>query len=412
MVEYTSIKIAELKPYERNAKKHDKKQIALIANSIKEFGFDSPIIVDKDNVIIAGHGRLEGAKLLGIKEVPVIRKENLTEEQVKAYRLADNKIAESEWDMGLDIEELKGLSDEMFDLTGFDKDLILEPDAKDDEVPEIPEEPKSKLGDLYELGEHRVLCGDSTSKEDIDVLTLGKIGKIVFTSPPYNMDAGMYENYKDDLKRNEYIQFNIDTINNWKRCLKGFLFWNISYNKNARDDFIEIMYRAIKETKLKFLELIVWNKKTAMPITSNKMMTRQYEDIFLLGDDDSIKEDLEMFSIFSNYSKAIFNIKTRKYLRNYWEIPVNKVQLDNHKACYPVQLPSRAITIMTEENDIVLDPFLGSGSTLIACEKFNRKCYGTDLDPKYIDVIVQRYVDYTGNENIIKNGKPIIWNKK
>ena len=120
------IKVEQLKPYEKNAKKHDKKQIELIANSIKEFGFDSPIIVDKNNVIIAGHGRLEGAKLLGLDEVPVIRKENLTEEQVKAYRLADNKIAESEWDMGLAVDELKELSNEMFKLTGFDKSIFKE----------------------------------------------------------------------------------------------------------------------------------------------------------------------------------------------------------------------------------------------------------------------------------------------
>jgi len=148
--------ISEIKPYEKNAKKHDKKQIQQVANSIKEFGFNQPLVLDKNNIIIVGHGRFEAAKLLGLKEVPSITVD-LTEEQANAYRLADNKLNESEWDMKLVVDELKGLSAEMLDLTGFDKDLIIEPDAKDDEVPEVPEEPKSKLGDLYILGNHRVL---------------------------------------------------------------------------------------------------------------------------------------------------------------------------------------------------------------------------------------------------------------
>ena len=161
------MKIENIKPYEKNAKKHPKKQVEQIAKSIKEFGFNQPIVIDKKGVIIVGHGRYEAAKLLGLSDVPVIEVE-LTEEQAKAYRLADNKLNESEWEMDLVIEELKGLSEEMLDLTGFDKDLIIEPDDKDDEVPEVPEEPKSKLGDLYELGNHRVLCGDATKKEDVE----------------------------------------------------------------------------------------------------------------------------------------------------------------------------------------------------------------------------------------------------
>ena len=164
------IKIQDIKPYEKNAKKHPKKQVEQVAKSIKEFGFNQPIVIDKKGVIIVGHGRYEAAKLLGLSDVPVIEVE-LTEEQAKAYRLADNKLNESEWEMDLVIEELKGLDDDMLDLTGFDKDLIIEPDEKDDEVPEVPEEPKSKLGDLYELGKHRVLCGDSTKVADVERLS-------------------------------------------------------------------------------------------------------------------------------------------------------------------------------------------------------------------------------------------------
>ena len=147
-----TIKLNDLKPYEKNQKLHPKKQIDLLKKNIEEFGFTTPILIDKNNEIIAGHGRLIALKELKRSDVPCVRMENLTDKQVKALRLADNKLNESDWDMDLVIEELKGLDDDLLDLTGFDKDLIIEPDEKDDEVPEVPEEPKSKLGDLYELG--------------------------------------------------------------------------------------------------------------------------------------------------------------------------------------------------------------------------------------------------------------------
>ena len=408
-MEIKNILIEKIKTYSKNAKKHPDKQIKQVANSIKRFGFVQPIVVDKNNEVIIGHCRLESAKILGLKECPVVMLENLTDQEVKALRLADNKLNESPWDLDLAIEELKTIDIDLVDLTGFDKDLIIEPDNKDDEVPEVPEEPKSKLGDLYELGNHRVLCGDSTKVEDVEKLMNNRYGKVLFTSPPYNMNAGMYENYEDNLKKEEYIQFNLDVINLFKNRLRGFLFWNISYNKNSRDDFIEIIYNIIKKTGLKFLELIIWNKKHGMPITSKEMLTRQYEDILLVGDNESIKEDLELFFCGRNDKTAYFNRKTKKGITNYWEIGTNNTQLKNLLACYPVELPVKAIIMMSSEMDTIIDPFLGSGSTLIACEKTNRICYGMELEPKYIDVIVQRYVDYTGNNKIKKNGKEITW---
>jgi site-specific DNA-methyltransferase (adenine-specific) len=179
--------IDEIQPYDKNAKKHSKLQIEKIAESIKRFGFNVPIVIDKDNILIAGHGRLEAAKLLGLKEVklgiarakvgesiiPAVLVDDLSEDEIKAYRLADNKLNESDWDMGLAIEELKTIDIELLDLTGFSKDLIIESGDRDDEVPNIQEEQKSKLGDLYEIGNHRVLCGDSTNKEDVEILMGG-----------------------------------------------------------------------------------------------------------------------------------------------------------------------------------------------------------------------------------------------
>ena len=180
--------ITEIKPYQKNAKKHPTDQVKLIARSIKEFGFNQPIVIDKNNEIIVGHGRYEAAKLLALDDVPVLKLENLTPAQVKAYRLADNKLNESDWDMTLAIEELKDLDKEGYDvtLTGFDKDLIIEPDDKDDEVPENPPT-KANLGDIWQLGNHKLMCGDATSVEDVKKL-MGVRADMVFTDPPYNVN--------------------------------------------------------------------------------------------------------------------------------------------------------------------------------------------------------------------------------
>lgn len=181
----------KIKPYPKNAKKHPDKQLKQIAQSIKEFGWQQPIVVDKKGVIIVGHGRWFAYKKYKDElklPKPEIKTANLTEKQAKAYRLADNKLNESDWDMELAIEELKDLDEHLIELTGFEKDLLIEPDEKDDEVPEVPKKPKSKLGDLYELGNHRVLCGDATKKEDVEKLMDGKKADMYITDPPYNVD--------------------------------------------------------------------------------------------------------------------------------------------------------------------------------------------------------------------------------
>lgn len=169
--------ISKIKPYAKNAKKHPTKQIKQIAESIREFGFNQPVVIDKNGVIIVGHGRYEAAKLIGMLEVPVIQLD-ITEQKAKAYRLADNKLNESEWEMDLVIEELKGLSTAMLDLTGFSSDLILENDPKDDDAPELPVKTNIKIGDMFQLGKHRLLCGDSTLKENYEKLMGGGHGRL------------------------------------------------------------------------------------------------------------------------------------------------------------------------------------------------------------------------------------------
>lgn len=390
--------ITDIKPYPKNAKKHPKKQIEQVANSIKEFGMNQPIVVDKQGVIIVGHGRYEALKSLGMEiKDEYIKVVDLTEEQAKAYRLADNKLNESEWDMDLVIEELKGLSQPMLDLTGFDKDLIIEPDEKDDEVPDVPEEPQSKLGDLYELGNHRVLCGDSTKIEDVERLMDGKKADMVFTDPPY----GMFLN-ADWSGAKSKLSFQKE-----KGLLGGKKYDNvIGDGDDFKDEFITTTLAVFDYCKEIFLwggdyyahlipernkgSWIVWDKR--LDESADKMYGSCYELC---------------------WSK---NRHKREIARVKWAGVFGTEQEPEKKRSHPTQKPCLLsewfFSRYAKEKGLIADLFLGSGSTLIASEKTGRICYGMELDPKYVDVIVQRYCDYTGNNKIIKNGKEITWQRK
>jgi DNA modification methylase len=398
----------------QNPRKITEEMFEKLKNSIKEDPqiLDAkPLVVERidgNYIVLGGNMRLKALKALNYREVPIFDATNWSKETKRRFIVKDN-LSNGIWDYELlasqyDMDEL-----ENWGMEDIDKYYEQTPDEKENDIPETPETAQTVLGDVYELGKHRIVCGDSTSEEDIKLLFGVKKAKLIFTSPPYNMSGGMYENYDGNLAREEYIDFNLNVIGRWQDHLMGFIFWNISYNKNARDEFIEILYRIIKETGLRFLELIVWNKKTAMPIISKEALTRQYEDILVVGNDESIKEDLEMGAVLRNSKTAFFNTRTKKYLRNYWEISPLGSQLDNHKACFPVELPEKALNIMTTKDEIVADPFLGSGTTLIACEKNDRICYGIELSPNYVDVCIQRWVDYTGVEEVKKNGQSITW---
>ena len=373
----------EITPYSKNAKKHPKKQIEQVANSIKEFGMNQPIVVDKQGVIIVGHGRYEALQSLGMEvKTEYIKVVDLTEEQAKAYRLADNKLNESEWDMNLAIEELKGLSNEMFDLTGFDKDLIIEADEKDDEVPETPEEPKSALGDLYELGKHRVLCGSATDISNIENVTKGSVD-LVFTDPPYGISV---------VKGNKVgADFGV--------AKKGI------YSDVIGDDTLEVaqdFYNAC--VAIGYKRYIIWGGNYFMkflPVSTGWF-------IWDKRGDSGIK------NTFADGEMAWTNIQ--KQVRIYKQLWNGMIREgEKGKRVHPTQKPimtlEKMIKDFTDEGSTIFDGFLGSGSTLIASEKTGRICYGMELDPKYIDVIVQRYVDFTGNEKIKLNGKDIIWKK-
>lgn len=361
--------VQDIKPYQKNAKKHPKKQVEQIAASIKEFGFNQPIVLDENNEVIVGHGRLEAAKLLGMTDVPTITVK-LTNEQARAYRLADNKLNESEWDMALVIEELKGLSEPMLDLTGFDKDLIIEPDEQDDVIPENVQ-PTAQLGDLYLLGNHRVLCGDATKREDVERLMDGKKADMVFTDPPYGVD---YVSRVDEERRKNWGGIKNDDLKG--KALQVFINDALGFHWSAESKYVCCNWQSVKD----FFEavgmpssLIVWDKKS---IGLGANYRSQHEFILFWGKLDHRSET------------------------NVWSLKRDATSEYTHPTQKPVELITRAVTNSSNPRDLVFDAFLGSGSTLIAAEKTGRICYGMELDPKYIDVIVKRWEDYTGNKAV------------
>ena len=398
-------KIDELLPFESNPRQLTDKQAEDLKKSLDKFDLVEIPAIDLDNRIIAGHQRVKVLQLLGRghEEIDVrVPNRKLTASEFKEYNIRSNKNT-GQWDFNIlsSSFSLTDLVDWGFNAEDIE-DYFITDEERDNRVPPLPEKAITKKGDIYELGNHRLICGDSKDYSTFEKLMGGGEANLCFTSPPYNMAADLYKTYTDDLKSEEYINFNLEIIKNVQAFLKGFIFWNISYNKNARQEFIEIIYKIIKETGLKFLELIVWDKGHGMPIVSRDMLTRQYEDILLVGNEEESARDLELYFCGSN-REAYFNKKTSRGITNYWRIGTNDSQREDLKACFPVALPLKGVLLMSTIGDIVLDPFLGSGSTMIACEKSERKCYGIELDPKYCDVIVKRWEEYTGRK-AVKNG--------
>lgn len=407
------IKIEKLKPAEYNPRKDLKpedEEYQRIKKSIVEYGCVIPLVVNKDMTIIGGHQRLKILKDLGYTEIECVVVDYDKSKEKGCNIILNNENVSGEWDNTKLEELMEELQKEDFDMemTGFSFDEVenilketlgsKEDNFEVEETLKEIEQPVTKLGDIWILGKHRLMCGDSTSKDDVEKLMKNDVAKCIFTSPPYNMSSKMYENYEDNLESRKYIDFNLNVVKLWTNYLKGFLFWNISYNKNSRWEFIEILYKIVKETGLKFMELIVWDKGHGMPITSKEMLTRQYEDILMVGNEDAISEDMELYCLGTTDKKAYFNKKTGKGISNYWRISTGNTQLDNHKACFPLELPIKAIKLTTNRDDIVVDCFGGSGTTLIAAEKTDRKCYTMELDPVYCDVIIKRWEKLTGKK--------------
>ena len=379
------IKLAEIsniKPYENNPRKLSEQAIKKVAMSLKEYGFRQPIVVDKDMVIVAGHTRYRASKKLGLKQVPISVIDNLSKEQINAYRIADNRTAEeSEWDNELLKMEIKELEAQDFklDLLGFNEDqlndLLFEEKqglTDEDEIPEAPEKPISKLGDIWKLGNHRVMCGDSTILDHIDKLTENQKPDMIFTDPPYNVAfngrSGKFDVIKNDnLEESEFNNF-IDTI------LSNLSILNI----NTYYICCNWAFYSILQKKLKPKACIVWAKNV---FGLGKGYRHQHEFILFDGFiDASIKNESDLWKI----------SKDTKY---------------KHPTQKPVELSSRAIKNSSKAKNIILDIFGGSGSTLIACEKLDRKARIMELDPKYCDVIIKRWENFTGKKAELENGQ-------
>lgn len=415
------IDIRHIRPYPANAKKHPKKQVEQIANSIKEFGFNQPIVTDEDGIIVVGHGRYEAAKLLTLDTVPVL-KIKLTEEQARSYRLADNKLNESDWDMKLVIDELKELSLPMLDLTGFSRDLILENDDKDDVLPAMPKVFRSKPGDIYQLGPHRLIVGDSTKPETYTALMAGAHADMVFTDPPYNVNykgsgketSRTIEN--DHMAEDLFIQFLSDFFVSAVGSVKGGSGWYVFHSSSSQDSFMRAMHKADLEIKAQ----LIWNKPTASMGWGDYRW--KHEPFFYAGRKGNKlvfygdRTHKTVIDLHEDEKKLIEWIKKEKRLEKMglstiWTMKRDKVNEYEHPTQKPVELITYAIANSSKTGDIILDPFLGSGSTLIAAEKTSRTCYGIELDLGFADLIVQRYVDYTEMTEIQKNGTTEVWER-
>lgn len=400
------INIDELIPYANNARTHSKDQINKLRSSLREFGFINPILIDKDYNILAGHGRVMAAREEGIKEVPCVLVEHLTEAQKKAYILADNRLAmDAGWDdelLALELENLKELDFDM-DLTGFDAAEIDElfsnihdKDVQDDDFDvdaALEEEPISKQGDIWLLGRHRLICGDSTKAEIYEKLMEGKKANLCVTDPPYNVNytAGS-ENERtiknDNMEDKKFYEFLLTAFKNVLDALDdgaaAYVFHADTEGLNFR--------KAFKDAGFHLANVCIWAKQSLVLGRSDYQW--QHEPI-LYGWKPTGKHrwysDRKQTTIWN------FDRPTKSEL---------------HPTMKPVPLVAYPIQNSSMSNCIVLEPFAGSGSTLIACEQLERICYAIELDEKYADVIVKRYIEYVGSDEevfLIRDGEKILY---
>jgi len=383
------VEIGRVIPYARNPRRNEK-AIVKVAASIKEYGFRQPIVVDEELVIIAGHTRLQAAQQLGLKKIPIHIATGLTAAQVKAYRLADNRTHEdSEWDeelLAIELGDLKELGFDL-DLTGFDaielEDLLdgaaMDGLTDDDEVPEAPEVPVSKDGDVWLLGDHRLICGDSTKEKTMKKLMGDDLADMVFTDPPYNVDYGqtMKDNLrgkarkiKNDNLGDEFHKFLLDACTHMVGVCKGAMYVCMSSSE------LHTLFSAFTEAGGKWSTFIIWGKNHFTMGRSDYQ--RQYEPILYgwpEGNDHFWCGDRNQSDLW-HHDKPTVN--------------------DLHPTMKPVELVCHAIENSSKSRDIVLDSFGGSGTTLIACEKLKRQARLIELDPIYVDVIVKRWEEFTG----------------
>ncbi len=392
------VDVSALSAFAGNPRTHSDGQIDQIAASIREFGWTNPILVDADGTIIAGHGRLEAAKRLQLREVPVIRLGHLSEAQRRALVIADNQLAlNAGWDEIALSNLIRDLDAEGFELdilgfmaqdlerylAGIDSDTAAESD--EGSIPEVPDEPVSKPGDLWILGNHRLLCGDATVLSDVERLMDGQLADMVFTDPPYNVDYGNVAkgklNGKDrrilnDALGDGFYQFLYDACVNMLTVTKGACYICMSSSE------LHTLQKAFTEAGGKWSTFVIWAKNTFTLGRSDYQ--RQYEPI-LYG----WKRGADHFWCGARDQGDV------------WFVDKPRVN-DLHPTMKPVELVERAIRNSSKSRDIVLDLFGGSGTTLIAAERTGRSARLLELDPRYVDVIVERWQSFTGNTGVLE----------
>lgn len=489
------LKVSELIEYENNPR-HNDEAVDYVANSIKEFGFKVPIVIDKNNIIIAGHTRVKASKKLGLETVPCIVADDLTEEQVKAFRLADNKVGElTEWDFAkleAELEEIENIDMTEFSFN-FDMPEMEAEIEEDDFKAEPPAEPKTKAGDIYQLGNHRVMCGDSTSREDIKKLLDGAIADMVFTDPPYGMKKEKDGVTNDNLNYDKLLEFNkkwIPLSFEFLKDMGGWYCWGI--DEPLMDIYSEILKPMKKKNELLVRNYITWAKHSAFGVNSKLQLSYpretekcwfvvkgknwnnnnaenfnpKYEKVleYLVEEKEKAKlsaKDINeitgvqmhshwftrsQFSIISkehyeelqketkffkksyeDLRKLINNAKSQKPvtekpnfdvtwfksedigLTDVWResitSPTERKDTGGHATPKPIAICTRAIRTSSRQGENVLDLFGGSGSTLISCEDSGRNAYLMELEPKWVDVIIERWEKHTGQKaELIERG--------
>lgn len=374
--------IEEIKEYENNPRNNDN-AVEYVARSIKDFGFKMPIIIDKNNVIVAGHTRYKAAKELNLTEVPCIVADDLTDEQIKAFRLVDNKSAElAEWNLELLNIELENIHDIDMNLYNFELSELLDNVIEDDYEIELPEEPKTKHGDIYKLGNHYLMCGDSTKESDVAKLMNNNKADLFLTDPPYNVALGNHDTpetarqrhrrtdgliiMNDKMSDNDFLDFLTKCFSIAKDNMKDGASFYIWHADNESLTFRQ----ALKNSGLELRQTLIWNKNA---ITLGRQDYQWKHEPCLYGWKDGASH-----SWFSDRSQpTVLDFKKPS-------------KSEDHPTMKPIELFAYQIKNSSKVNDIVLDTFGGSGTSIIACEQLNRICFTMELDPRYCDVIVDR----------------------
>lgn len=400
----------KLIPYARNSRKHSDEQVAQIAASMREWGWTNPVLVDEQGSIIAGHGRIAAARTLGYTDAPVMVASGWTEAQKRAYVIADNKLAlNADWDNDLLINELRDLDagDVDLSLLGFSDDeleTLLAPEQKpgltdEDATPETPVQPVTVLGDIWVMDDHRLLCGDSTSIDAVEKLMNGCKADICFTSPPYALGKSIALSGNQSMKsKQSAYESHKDDSDSWANLMDGW--WAASLSAVEHGWVVNVQPLAGNKRQLikwindrvdQLSDIATWDKGHAQPPMAAGVMASRYEWMVIFGQQAA--------------SRSIPCSSWRGTIQSVYSAPPqrNNEFAAIHAATMPIHVPLWVMEKLCNTAKSVYEPFCGTGTTMIAAEKNNRKCYAMEIDPKYCDVIIKRWQEFTGKQAVLES---------